>query len=265
MKTEDKQDATKETPYFIIQSLDKTLNILQCFIDERSPMGVSEIARKMSLHKSVVHRLLMTLQTHGYLEQVKKTEKYMVGPKAFELGSVFTNSTDLVDSGKKILVELVEKTGFTAHLAILEKDSVLYLVNVEPDHLKYLFGAVGQRRDVYHSALGKCLTAWLPEEQVIKVMEKCTFQKFTENTIGSLEQFLEELKQVRQVGYATDKEERALGVHCVGAPVRNKQGDVIAAISISGYGVTDDKLNEISMIVKSSAAQLSRRNGNFDQ
>jgi DNA-binding IclR family transcriptional regulator len=206
----------------------------------------------------------MTLQTHGYLEQVKKTDKYMVGPKAFELGSVFTNSTDLVDAGKKILVELVEKTGFTAHLAILEKDSVLYLVNVEPDHLKYLFGAVGQRREVYHSALGKCLTAWLPEEQILKVMEKCTFEKYTENTIGSLEQFLEELKRVRQVGFAVDKEEKALGAHCLGAPVRNKQGDVIAAISVSGYGVTDDKLMEMSMIVKSCAAQLSRRNGNFD-
>jgi len=253
----------KDTPYFMIQSVDRTLMILQCFIQERRPLGVSEVARQLKLNKSVVHRLMLTLQSHGYLEQMKNTDKYMIGPKAFELGSVFTNSTNLVDEGKKVLIELVDRIGFTAHLAILEKDSVLYLVNVEPDHLKYLFGAVGQRRPVYNTALGKCLTAWLPEEQVRKALENCAFEKMTDNTITSLEAFLEELEQVRQRGFAVDNEEASFGVRCFAAPVRNKDGEVIAAISVSGYGVDSEKMNEHGLTVKSLAYQLSRRIGYF--
>ncbi|GAA3408063.1 IclR family transcriptional regulator [Paenibacillus hodogayensis] len=253
----------KEAPYFMIQSVDRTLMILQCFIDERRPLGVSEAARMLKLNKSVVHRLMLTLLTHGYLEQLKNTDKYMIGPKAFELGSVFTNSTNLVDEGKKVLIELVDRIGCTAHLAILEKDSVLYLVNVEPDHLKYLFGAVGQRRPVYNTALGKCLTAWLPEEETRRVLEHCTFEKITDRTITSLEGFLEELERVRQRGFAVDDEETGFGVRCFAAPVRSKDGDVIAAISVSGYGVEEEKPNDIGLTVKSLASQLSRRIGYF--
>lgn len=255
--------ADKDAPYFMIQSVDRTLMILQCFIQERRELGVSEVARQLKLNKSVVHRLMLTLLSHGYLEQLKNTDKYMVGPKAFELGSVFTNSTSLVDEGKKVLIELVDRIGFTAHLAILEKDSVLYLVNVEPDHMKYLFGAVGQRRPVYNTALGKSLTAWLPEEKIRKVLEKCTFEKMTDNTITSLEAFLEELERVRQLGFSVDNEEASFGVRCFAAPIRNKDGDVVAAISVSGYGVTADKMNEFGITVKNLASQLSRRIGYF--
>ncbi|MDF2723756.1 MAG: IclR family transcriptional regulator [Paenibacillus sp.] len=253
----------KDTPYFMIQSVDRTLMILQCFIQERRPLGVSEVARQLKLNKSVVHRLMLTLLSHNYLEQLSNTDKYMIGPKAFELGSVYANSTSLIDEGRKVLIELVNRVGFTAHLAILEKDSVLYLVNVEPDHMQYLFGAVGQRRPVYNTALGKSLTAWLPEEEVVKALENCTFEKKTDNTITSLEAFLEELARVRQLGYSIDNEEASYGVRCFAAPVRNKEGHVVAAISTSGYGVTEERMNEFGMSVKHLAAQLSRRIGYF--
>ncbi|MBP1993142.1 IclR family transcriptional regulator [Paenibacillus eucommiae] len=256
--------AAKEAPYFMIQSVDRTLNILQCFIEERRPLGVSEVARKLKLHKSVVHRLMLTLQAHSYLEQVKNTDKYMVGPKAFEFGSVYTNSTNLVDEGRRTLVELVDRLGFTAHLAILEKDSVLYLLNVEPENLKYLFGAVGQRRPIYNTALGKCLTAWLPEEEVVKALENCKFEKMTDHTILSLEAFITELERVRQVGFAIDNEESSFGVRCFAAPVRNQDGEVIAAISVSGYAVAEEKINEFGITIKSMASQLSRRMGHFE-
>ncbi|MEF3312372.1 IclR family transcriptional regulator [Paenibacillus sp. GYB004] len=263
MDTEPKKPQ-KDAPYFMIQSVDRTLMILQCFIEDRRPLGVSEIARKLELNKSVVHRLMLTLLTHGYLQQLKNTDKYMIGPKAFELGSVFTNSTNLVDEGKKVLIELVDRIGFTAHLAILEKDSVLYLVNVEPDHMKYLFGAIGQRRPVYNTALGKCLTAWLPEQQLDKVMEGCKFEKLTDHTITSMDAFRKELERVRQIGFAVDNEESSYGVRCFAAPIRNKDGDVIAAISTSGYGIAEEKINELGITVKSLASQLSRRIGYFD-
>jgi DNA-binding IclR family transcriptional regulator len=268
-EAEELGDGTVETasgpskPYYLIQSVDRALGILQCFIEERRPLGVTEIARKLKLHKSVVHRPMLTLQVHGYLEQMTDTDKYMIGPKAFELGSVFANSNSLVDEGKRILAQLVERTGLTAHLAILSGSAVLYLVNVEPDHTKYLFGAVGQRRQIYNTALGKCLTAWLTQEETAKLLESCTFEKMTDRTIGSLEQFLAELEQVRQVGFAVDDEESAFGAHCYAAPIRNHSGTVVAAISASGFGLNKEKRDEMGVIMKSFASQLSRRMGHY--
>lgn len=254
---------SKDSPYFLIQSVDRSLTILQSFIEERRPMGVTEIAKRLGLHKSVVHRLMLTLQAHGYLEQVRDTDKYMVGPKAFELGSVFTGSTSLVDEGKQILMQVVEEIGMTAHLAILDRDSVLYMVNVEPDHFKYLFGAVGQRKQIYNTALGKSLTAWLPGEKTRKLLENCSFEKLTSTTIGSVEEYLEELERVRQNGYAIDNEEAVVGVRCASAPVCDRGGDVIAAISVSGYNVSYEQIHEIGIKIKGLAAQLSRRLGYF--
>ena len=255
------KDDKEKSPYFVIQSVDRTLNILECFIREGRPLGVSEIARQLGLNRSAAHRFMMTLQMHGYLQQSRETEKYMVGPKAFELGAVYTNSTDLTVEGKKLLIELVGRTDCTAHLAILDQGSVLYLVNVEPDQRAVLFGAVGQRAPFYRTGLGKSLTAWLPKEQLAELLADCKFEKLTENTILSAEQYEQELERVRQDGYSMDREESSIGMRCFAAPIRNRRNEVIAAISISGYGIAEDRSQEYALAVMSSAAQLSRRLG----
>ncbi|MDF2668154.1 MAG: IclR family transcriptional regulator [Paenibacillus sp.] len=262
--TEHQEGDENDIPYYRIQSVDRTMNILKCFIAERRALGVSELARMLGLNKSAVHRFLLTLKDHGFVEQLKDSDRYMIGPTAFELGTVYTNSTDLTVEGKKVLGDLVQHTGCLAHLAILDQSSVLYLVNVEPDHRQYLFGAVGQRRPIYHTALGKSLTAWLPEERVREKLKSCAFEKLTAHTINSLEQFLQELELVRQRGLAIDREESTIGVQCVSAPVRNKHGEVVAAISVSGFGLDETKLQEFGLAVKSSAAQLSRRLGSTE-
>ncbi|MFD0714201.1 IclR family transcriptional regulator [Paenibacillus sp. GCM10027626] len=262
-KKEEKDRKNKEAPYFMIQSVDRTLNILQSFIEERRPMGVTEVAKKLGLHKSVVHRLMLTLQAHGYLQQVADTDKYMIGAKAFELGAVYSSSTNLLDEGKQVLMQAVEEIGLTAHLAILDQGSVLYLVNVEPEHYKYLFGAVGQRAQVYHTSLGKSLTAWLPDDDVREILAGCSFKKLTDYTITSADAFMLELEEVRQRGFAIDNEEAGFGMRCLSAPVRDKSGSVIAAISVSGYNVPDDQLTPIGLKMKGFAAQLSRRMGYF--
>lgn len=260
----DDRETEKQAPYYYIQSVDRTLQILRCFIREQHPLGVSEVAQMLKLNRSAVHRFMLNLQDHGYLRQMKDSDKYGIGPTAFELGAVYTNSTDLTVEGKKVLIELVGRTGLTTHLAVLDKDAVLYLVHVEPDHRQYLFGAVGQRGAIYHTALGKSLTAWLPREKVAALLANCSFEKKTERTIDSLERFLEELERVRKVGYAVDDEESSFGAHCFSAPVRSRSGEVIAAISATGLGLSDIKKRELGLIVKNSAAQLSRRIGSYE-
>lgn len=263
----DNKPARNKEPYYIVQSVDRALDILQLFLDVRQPMGVSEIAKRMALHKSIVHRLLATLQSRGYLKQTGGSEQYMIGPKAFEIGSLFTASTNLHDMGKQVLDQLVQDVKLTSHLAILEGKSVLYLLNMEPEHLQYLFGSVGQRKQIYNTALGKCLTAWLPEEKTRALLADCAFECKTDNTIRSLGQFLQELATVRKLGYAVDNEEAVLGARCFGAPVRDQTGAVAAAISVSGYGddVNVSRTEELGLKVKRYADILSRRIGYYGE
>lgn len=262
--TQEQDEAKEKSPYYMIQSVDRSLQILRCFINEGRPLGVSEVARTLKLNKSAVHRFMLTLQAHGYVNQQRDSDKYVIGPTAFELGSVYTNSTALSVEGRRILTELVKATGFLSHLAILDKKSILYLVNVEPDtHHSYLFGAAGQRGEIYISALGKCLTAWLPEDQIRDILTDCTFERRTANTIVSIEGFLEEARKVREAGYAVDNEENFQGWFCISAPVRNNHGEVIAAISINSYGIPPEKFGELIVTIKNSAAQLSRRMGGY--
>src|SRR5690606_10558292 len=131
---------------------------------------------------------------------------------------------------------VVDELKLTSHLAILEGKSVLYLLNMEPSQLRYMYGAVGQRMPLYYTALGKSLTAWRTPEEIASLLENCTFAPKTEHTIRSFDEFMAELETVRKLGYSVDREESVLGMRCVAAPVRDQQGNVVAAISVSGYG-----------------------------
>lgn len=254
---------SQDAPYFVVQSVDRVLNILQVFIEERGPLGVTEVASRLKLHKSVAHRMMATLLHHGYLKQNSDTDKYVVGAKAFELGSVFTNSTNLIEEGKLTLASLVGDMGLKAHLSVLENGSVLYLANMDQDKAKQMNAPVGQRSPIHVTALGKCLTAWMPEEQIVEVMANYDYERKTNKTIGSFPAFEQELRQVRERGYAVDDEESVLGMRCVAAPVRDYSGQVIAAVSISGTSklIASGAVEELADKVKLATDDLSRRLG----
>lgn len=251
-----------ETPYFMIQSVDRAFTILAVFIKERRPLGISEIADEVNLHKSVVHRLLATMKEHQILEQQPDTGKYEVGPRAFELGSIYMNS-GLFTEGKRYLPELAEKVGETAHLAILQQGSVLYLVNqVSPKPLM-LNAPIGVRNPVNTTALGKALVAWKSEEEVRELLQYYGMVASTANSIDTVPEFLYELAKVREHGYAVDNEEITLGHRCVAAPVRDQTGDVIAAISVGGSlrTIPPERTEEVAELVINYAGVISERLG----
>lgn len=254
---------SEEQPYYVVQSVDRVLSILQAFIDERGPLGVTEVAARLKLHKSVAHRMMATLQYHGYLKKNDETDKYIVGAKAFELGSVFANSTNLIEEGKLAMVKLVAESGMESNMAVLENGSVLYLASIEQEKARHRNAAHGQRRPIHLTALGKSLLAWLPSETIAETMRDYVYERRTSKTIGSFEQFARELEIVRERGYAIDDEESVLGMRCVSAPVRDYTGDVVAAISISGTSklIPSDKTDVYGGMTMDCANLLSRRLG----
>lgn len=232
------------------------------FVKERKPLGITEIAEEVNLHKSVVHRLLATMKVHQILNQDPETGNYEVGPKAFELGTIYMNSS-LFNEGKRFLPELADKVGETAHLAILQQGSVLYLVNqVSPKPLM-LNAPIGIRNPINTTVLGKVLVVWKQEEEVIDLLHTYGMVISTPNSIRTVSAFLEELRRVRDNGYAVDDEEINLGHRCVSAPLRDQSGEVIAAISVGGTIkiLPPERTEEVAEMVRNYAKVISERLG----
>lgn len=249
-----------DKPYFIVQSVDRAFTIFELFIRERRPLGITDVAEEVKLHKSVVHRLLATMEAHQLLEQLPDTGKYQVGPKCFELGSVYANNS-LITEGKRFLPELADKLGEKAHMGILHQGTVLYLLNQESSKSIRVNTPVGVRKPVSTTALGKVLLAWQSEEAVDEVLRQDGLPGGTPNSIRTLEAYKEELKQVKARGYALDNEEMSIGFRCAAAPIRDHSKEVIAAISVGGRSFGPDDMERVAAIVEEYALLISERLG----
>lgn len=247
----------------IIQSVDRALKILDLFDEYNTELKITEISEKMMLHKSTVHSLLKTLQSHQYIEQDMETGKYKLGMKLFERGNFVIQSIDIRALAKEFLYSLSQKTGLTVHLVILDGKEGVYIDKVESINATILYSRIGRRIPIHCSAVGKALVANKTQAELENILDNYQFIKRTENTITNKEDFFHELKAVKERGYAIDNQENEPGVYCIALPVKNYTGDVVAAISISTPVM---KINEEEMktnidLLRRASSELSEKLG----
>ena len=216
-----------------LSSVSNAMRLIRAFSDEEYEIGISDLARRLGLAKSTVHRLATTLIEVGMLEQNAQDGKYHPGLKLFELGSLVRRKMDVTDEAKPFLRELREKTGETVHLAILDQQAVLYINRMESRQAIRMGSIVGTRAPLHCTALGKALLAFQPEE-IIETTIAHGLASHTSHTISSPKAFRQELAVVRARGYAIENEEIETGLRSIAAAVRNHAGYVIAAIGIAG-------------------------------
>jgi len=204
-------------------------------------MGVSDLARRLDLHKNNAFRLLATLELAGYIQQTPKTELYHLGPRCIELGHAFARSHSLIDQARPILEELASSVGETVHLGVRSGAEVVHLDGVLPEQLVLTGLRVGARTPAHCTSLGKVLLADADVDLSDYTSEafqtsdgSLAFERFTEATRVDPAKLADELRAVALNGYAADLEEFSRGLHCVAAPVRDASARVVAAISISG-------------------------------
>lgn len=245
-----------------IRVLDRIVAILDCFQNGSSPLGVTEISQKVHLHKSTVHRLLEALKSYRLVMEDPVSERYSLGLKLFELGRHAVSSFDVHERSRPILEQLVAETGETAHLCVLDQGEVLYVEKCESAKTLRIPSRVGQRNPSYCTAVGKALLAYLPRE-IERLSNGTTLKKNTRNTITDIRKLYQELAMVRKRGYSLDNEEFETGLKCVGAPVRDYTGLVIAAVSIAGpnFRMTDDRVPSLAANVLKAANSLSEKMG----
>lgn len=249
---------------YIIQSVAHALDVLEEFRGDHDELGVTELSKKLKLHKNNVFRILATLQSRSYIEQNKTNDNYRLGIKCLELGQTFIRQRGLLRQAQPILHELAETSGETSYISILRGDEVVYLDAVETTSTVRVISRVGLHMPVHATAAGKALIAFDSEEELRKRFHASNLPKFTKNTITAADELLSNLGAVRKLDYATDLEEFEEGLRCIAGPVRDYTRKVIAAISVSGpaHRLSDEKIAQsVGPEVARCARSLSTRLG----
>jgi len=226
--------AKKEKSDYLIQSVSHALDLLEQFHDEVDELGVTELSKRLQLHKNNVFRLLATLESRGYIEQNKVTENYRLGLKTLELGQTFVKQMGLLRQSRPILEEVVRECNETSYVAILKDFNIIYLDVVETDLTVRVVPRVGSRLPSYCTAAGKVQIANFSDEEIDEYFPTKDLKPLTANTITDREELKKQLKQVAEQGYAIDDEELDVGVRCVSAPIRDYTRRIVGALSISG-------------------------------
>lgn len=214
-----------------VQSVERALDVLEVLAGAGREMGISELGQATKLPYATIHRLTATLVRRGYVRQDPRSRKYLLGARLVELGTA--SGRMLGGSAGPFLERLVELTGETANLALLEDGFVVYVAQASSRRLVRMFTEVGNRVLPHGTAVGKVLLAHQPRTAVDRILGRNGLPALTERTITDPAVFARELEMVRERGYALDLEEQEEGVHCVAVPLLPASG-LIAAISVSG-------------------------------
>jgi IclR family transcriptional regulator, KDG regulon repressor len=219
---------------YLINSIVRACNVLRCLSREKAYFKISEIAHLLHLDRSTTYRVLLSLEKCGFVEKDKKTGEYSLGITAFEIGNTYLRQTDLIQVSKPIMADLASRVRETVHLAVLSDTEIVYVDKVDSPRSLGVMSKIGQRAPLYRTALGKVLLAFRPEEERSRIISEIRLKPSTRNTITSKRKLVEELEETRKRGYALDRRESEEDIECIGAPIRDHLGGVIAALSISG-------------------------------
>lgn len=212
-----------------VQSLDRAFDILELLARNRDGMTLAAISAQTALNKSTVHRILGSLRARGYAAQ-EQNGRYRIGLAFIALTSQYLNRLEIKTEAEPYLRRLSEDLGETVFLAVLRDSEVIYLDKVERFDGLRRYSIIGQRAPVHCTSLGKALILDKSDEDIRQLLHR-PMERFTPNTITDPNAFIEEIQILRGQGWTCDREEYEPGVSCVGVPVRDYRGQIIAAIS----------------------------------
>ena len=250
-----------------MKSLRKAIRVLEALTNKENGAGVTELSQEMNLPKSAVHKILSTFKSTGFVDQNLESKKYRLGLRIFELGNIVQSQLELRKIAHPYLYNLSKATNETTYLVVLEKRKIVYVDCVESTARLRSHPVFGEMVPLHCTGVGKAIMAFLPEEEIEKIIREKRLERFTNNTIIDPEVLKRELEDVRKRKYAIDNMEHEEGIRCVGASIRNHMGEVFAAISVSGPAQRFDKkrdkkrIEKMSKLVIEATEAISERMG----
>lgn len=253
-----------KSPYYQIKSIIKAFRLMELLVT-KNEFQLAELCRLLKSPKTTIHRMLLTLESLGYVQQNPQSLGYMAPIKIFELGGKVAQNLNLIQIAKPLMIKLSEKTGETINLGILDGTDVICVDKVESkQHLK-LDQPIGYRAKAYQTGMGKAILAYLPEEEKAGLFAKHIVGTGTSKSLKIVSAIEEDLKRVREQGYAVDNEEYMLGVRCVGAPIIDHNRKVVAGVSIAGPSlrIKEENIESLAKLIMETAALISNGLGSF--
>jgi DNA-binding IclR family transcriptional regulator len=245
-----------------VRSVDRALDILLCFSREEPARSLTQIAEAIHMSKTTVHRLLATLENKRFITRDSTTGLYRLGLRFIEMASLVLQDVDLHRWAKPYLQRLAAEYGETVDLSILDGSHVVYLEVIESPQRIKLAAAVGQRLPAYFTASGKALLAFLPEENVKKIISD-NLAESSNHDQGSVQQMVEDLRVTVERGYAISEQEYEEEINAVAAPIFDKDRNPIASIAIVGpsYRLSKDRLPALGESLRQMTQQISNEVG----
>ncbi len=248
----------------MLQTIEKASEVLALFDRDHSEWGVREIAMALGLAKSSAHDLLASLEQVGLLGK-NDEGRYRLGWRLVMLSETLLATTELRREARPIMEELADQYRETIHLAVLDDTQVVYVDKLEGKQaVRVELTSLGTRLYAHCTAVGKVLLAYQPEENVKRIIKVEGLPRFTANTITDADELEQALVKIRKQGYAYDQEEILPDLCCVGAPIHNHTGHVIAALSMSipAYRFQRSQI-EFRKAVMRSGKMISERLGYY--
>ena len=245
-----------------VQSLDRALGLLE-LIAGADGLTLTELAQRAGMPPSTAHRILGTLQAHDYVMHDEEHGLWLIGVRAFEVGSSFLRNRKLAETGRSIMRALMEDCGESVNLAIEDNGSIVFVSQMESHNPIRAFHRPGSRGAIHASGVGKALLSTLTDDEVRRILHKTGLERFTAKTLAEPDKLFAELEVIRARGWAIDDEERTPGMRCIAAPIYNEYGEAFAGLSVSGptVRVTDERLGEIGPKVKRAAEAITKSIG----
>ncbi len=253
----------REKSNYVIHSVSHALDVLEQFPGSGDEIGVTELSKRLKLHKNNVFRLLATLEARGYIEQNKATENYRLGLRCLQLGQAYVGQIGFLHQAQSALQTLVKETGESAYVSLRKGMGVVPLNFVESQSLVRVGTFVGETLPLYCTAPGKVHLAFGSEEELRHGIPEI-LERYTDKTIVDRQVLLRQIQEVSEAGYALDLGEYVDDVTCVAVPVRDYTRDLVGSLSVTGPGhrLTREKVeNEVIPMTLKGGSELSKRLG----
>ena len=215
-----------------MKSLRSALRVMMAFCEEQQDFGVGELAERCKLSKSQVSKVLSTFAEFGLLTQNNESRRYQVGSRLYALGSRYLNFNSLCRGAMPVMRDLVESTGHSARLSVLDGDRVLYLLGIEGPLFMDTGWRAGTWLPVHATSSGRVLLATMDPERARRLRQQ-QIPVFTDRTITDFEEIEKRVELARQEGYSVQRGETAPGLGVISAPVYGRGGQPLGTLGLA--------------------------------
>ncbi|PTX64636.1 IclR family transcriptional regulator [Melghirimyces profundicolus] len=249
---------------YLLNSVKNAMRILHLYTEDRQELGISDMARRLKLSKSTVHRLVQTLEEEGFLEKNKRTQRYHLGWNLLQLSGVVINHMGMFREAIPLIENLAQKWGEAVHIGILEGAEFVYLHKAEGPDPAELLSHIGKRNPASCTSGGKILLAHLPEKYLAPILEQ-GLPGCGPRSITDPKDFRRHLKEIRETGYVISVDELHPGAVSIATPIRDYTGEMVAALSMAGPTdrIPEAKFAAIADDVVRYGGEISQQLGYF--